>query len=45
MSDIRTEKTFETAIIESLVEQGEYGQGNAEDYRGVPPSFQLLRIN
>jgi len=32
MSDIRTEKTFETAIIESLIEQGEYGQGNADDY-------------
>lgn len=27
MSDIRTEKTFETAIIESLVEQGGYAQG------------------
>jgi type I restriction enzyme, R subunit len=32
MSDIRTEKAFETAIVASLVEQGGYIQGNAEDY-------------
>jgi type I restriction enzyme R subunit len=32
MSDIRTEKTFETAIVECFVEQGGYSQGHAEDY-------------
>lgn len=32
MPDIRTEKTFETAIVESLVEQGGYAQGSADDY-------------
>ncbi len=29
---ITTENTFETAIVQSLVEQGGYTQGNAEDY-------------
>lgn len=32
MSNIHTEKTFETAIIECLVDQGGYIQGNADDY-------------
>lgn len=32
MSSIHTEKTFETAIIECLVDQGGYIQGNADDY-------------
>ncbi len=32
MADIRTEKTFETAIVASLVEQGGYAQGNTDDY-------------
>ena len=32
MSDIRTEKTFETAIVASLVEEGGYTEGMAEDY-------------
>lgn len=32
MSDIRTEKTFETAIVENLVAQGGYAQGSAGDY-------------
>lgn len=32
MSDIRTEKTFETAIVESLVARGGYAQGCAGDY-------------
>jgi type I restriction enzyme R subunit len=32
MIDIKTEKTFKTDIIESLVEQGGYDQGNADDY-------------
>lgn len=30
--NITTENTFETAIVQSLVEQGGYTQGNAEDY-------------
>jgi len=29
---ITTENTFETALVQSLVEQGGYTQGNAEDY-------------
>ena len=29
---ITTENTFETALVETLVEQGGYTQGNAEDY-------------
>ncbi len=32
MTDIRTEKTFESAIVERLVEQGGYIQGNADEY-------------
>jgi len=32
MTDIHTEKTFETAIVENLVEQGGYTQGSADDY-------------
>jgi type I restriction enzyme R subunit len=32
MKIITTENTFETAIVQSLVEQGGYTQGNAEDY-------------
>ena len=32
MTNIHTEKTFETAIVESLVEHGGYAQGNAEEY-------------
>jgi len=32
MTDIHTEKTFETAIVASLVEQGGYTQGSADDY-------------
>jgi type I restriction enzyme, R subunit len=32
MSHITTEKTFETAIVESLVQQGGFTQGNAPDY-------------
>lgn len=30
--NITTENTFETALVQSLVEQGGYTQGNAEDY-------------
>ncbi len=30
--DIKTEKTFETAIVQSLVENGGYTEGNALDY-------------
>ncbi len=30
--NIKTENTFETALVQSLVEQGGYTQGNAEDY-------------
>ena len=30
--DITTENTFETAIIQSLVENGGYTEGNASDY-------------
>ena len=30
--DIKTEKAFETAIVESLVENGGYAEGNASDY-------------
>ena len=30
--NITTEQTFETAIVEHLVEHGGYTQGNAEDY-------------
>ena len=29
---ITTENTFETALVQSLVEQGGYTLGNAEDY-------------
>jgi len=29
---ITTENTFETALVQSLIEQGGYTQGNAEDY-------------
>lgn len=32
MNIITTENTFETALVQSLVEQGGYTQGNAEDY-------------
>ena len=32
MPDIRTGKTFGTAIAESLVERGGYTQGSADDY-------------
>jgi type I restriction enzyme R subunit len=32
MSDLRSEKTFETAIVQSLTEYGGYIQGIAEDY-------------
>ncbi len=32
MTNLHTEKTFETAIVECLVEQGGYSQGDAEDY-------------
>jgi len=32
MNRITTENTFETALIQTLVEQGGYTQGNAEDY-------------
>lgn len=32
MSNLTTEKTFETAIVESLVQQGGFIQGNAPDY-------------
>jgi type I restriction enzyme R subunit len=32
MSEITTEKTFEAAIIQSLIESGGYTQGNAIDY-------------
>jgi type I restriction enzyme R subunit len=32
MKSITTENTFETALVQSLVEQGGYTQGNAEDY-------------
>lgn len=32
MSEITTEKTFETAIVQSLIENGGYTQGNAPDY-------------
>lgn len=32
MNRITTENTFETALVQSLVEQGGYTQGNAEDY-------------
>jgi len=32
MSKITTEKTFETAIVQSLVENGGYTEGNAPDY-------------
>ena len=32
MNNITTENTFETALVQSLVEQGGYTQGNAEDY-------------
>ncbi len=32
MSNITTENTFETAIVESLVQYGDYTQGNAPDY-------------
>jgi type I restriction enzyme, R subunit len=32
MTSLHTEKTFETAIVESLVEQGGYSQGVADDY-------------
>ena len=32
MNRITTENTFETALVQTLVEQGGYTQGNAEDY-------------
>ena len=32
MSSITTEETFETAIVQSLVEKGGYTEGNAPDY-------------
>jgi len=32
MSEITTEKTFEAAIVQSLIENGVYAQGNALDY-------------
>ncbi|MDD2411323.1 MAG: type I restriction endonuclease [Bacteroidales bacterium] len=32
MNSITTENTFETALVQTLVEQGGYTQGNAEDY-------------
>ncbi len=32
MANVTTENTFETALVQSLVEQGGYTQGNAEDY-------------
>ena len=32
MKNITTENTFETALVQSLVEKGGYTQGNAEDY-------------
>lgn len=32
MSNMTTEQTFETAIIESLIQQGNYIQGNSPDY-------------
>lgn len=32
MSNITTEQTFESAIIESLIQHGNYTQGNASDY-------------
>ena len=32
MNNITTENIFETAFVQSLVEQGGYTQGNAEDY-------------
>ena len=32
MNNITTENIFETSLVQSLVEQGGYTQGNAEDY-------------
>ncbi len=32
MANVTTENTFETALVQSLVGQGGYTQGNAEDY-------------
>jgi len=32
MADITTENTFESAIVQSLIENGGYSQGNAPDY-------------
>lgn len=32
MSNMTTEQTFETAITESLIQQGNYIQGNSPDY-------------
>lgn len=32
MTTIHTEKTFEAAIVERLIEQGGYSQGDADDY-------------
>ncbi len=32
MSKIATENTFETAIVQSLIDNGGYSAGNAPDY-------------
>ncbi len=40
MEPIISENTFETAIVQSLVESGGYSVGNAEDYR---PELGMFR--
>lgn len=37
---ITTEQTFESAIVESLVQHGNYTQGNASDYSPEPGMFK-----
>lgn len=40
MNDITTENTFETAIVESLTQEGGYLQGNAKGYNSETGMFQ-----
>ena len=40
MNNITSENTFETAIIQSLLESGGYTQGDAGDYSSEPGMFK-----